>query len=146
MTFQLSTIFFFILVGLSVPLLMLSIGWLLRPVVPTAEKLTVYECGEVPVYQAWFNFNPRFYIVALIFLVFDVEVAFTYPVAAVFRRWVLRGQGAAAFVELGLFVAFLVLGLAYVWRRGDLEWIRQTRRDVLSEVDPAAPHRERRAA
>ena len=127
MHFELASIFFFVVVGLSVPLLMLTLGWLVRPRTPNPEKLTVYECGEVPVRAAWFNFNPRFYIVALVFLVFDVEVAFTYPVAVVFRRWVAVGGGGVAFGELALFVGILALGLAYVWRRGDLDWIRDER-------------------
>ena len=127
MQFELASIFFFVAVGVAVPLTMLTLGWLIRPKVPNATKLTIYECGEVPVQQAWFNFNPRFYIVALIFLIFDVEVAFTYPVAVVFNRWLKRGMGAFAFAELFVFVAILVLGLAYVWRRGDLDWIRDER-------------------
>jgi NADH-quinone oxidoreductase subunit A len=131
MPFQLASIFFFVLVGLSVPLLMLTLGWLVRPSTPNALKRTIYECGEIPTEQAWFNFNPRFYIVALIFLVFDVEVAFTYPVATVFHRFVARGQGGLVFVELAFFIAVLALGLAYVWRHGDLEWIRQSRRDLF---------------
>jgi NADH-quinone oxidoreductase subunit A len=122
--FDLAGIFFFVVVGLSVPLLMLTLGRLVRPHTPNPQKLATYECGELPTQAAWFNFNPRFYIVALVFLVFDVEVAFTYPVAVVFRRWVARGAGAFAFAELGLFVAILALGLAYVWRRGDLNWVR----------------------
>ena len=127
MLFDLSSIFFFVVVGISVPLAMLTLGWLVRPHTPNPEKLTTYECGEPPVEAAWFNFNPRFYIVALVFLVFDVEVAFTYPVAVVFRRWVAVGGGGVAFGELALFVGILALGLAYVWRRGDLDWIRDER-------------------
>jgi NADH-quinone oxidoreductase subunit A len=136
MQFELASIFFFVAVGVGVPLLMLTIGLLLRPKVPNTQKLTIYECGEIPVQQAWFNFNPRFYIVALIFLIFDVEVAFTYPVATVFNRFVKRGQGAFAFFELFVFIAILVLGLAYVWRHGDLEWIRQARQDTLDKLEP----------
>jgi NADH-quinone oxidoreductase subunit A len=127
--FDLSSIFFFVVVGLSVPLLMLTAGWLLRPHTPNPDKLATYECGEIPVQAAWFNFNPRFYIVALVFLIFDVEVAFTYPVAVVFRRWVARGAGTFALGELALFVLILMLGLAYVWRRGDLDWVRDERSD-----------------
>jgi NADH-quinone oxidoreductase subunit A len=123
--FDLAGIFFFVVVGLSVPLLMLTLGRLVRPHTPNPQKLATYECGELPTQAAWFNFNPRFYIVALVFLVFDVEVAFTYPVAVVFRRWVARGTGGLAFLELGVFVAILALALAYVWRRGDLRWIRE---------------------
>ena len=135
MQFELASIFFFVAVGVAVPLTMLTLGWLLRPSTPNATKLTIYECGELPVQQAWFNFNPRFYIVALIFLIFDVEVAFTYPVAVVFNRWVRRGMGGFAFVELFVFIAILALGLAYVWRHGDLEWIRQARQDTLDKMD-----------
>jgi NADH-quinone oxidoreductase subunit A len=152
MQFELSSIFFFVGVGISVPLLMLTVGWLLRPSTPNPDKLMIYECGEVPTQQAWFNFNPRFYIVALIFLIFDVEVAFTYPVATVFRRWVARGMGGFAFAELFVFIAILALGLAYVWRHGDLEWIRQARQDTLDtfdesdRADPTRAEASRKAA
>jgi NADH-quinone oxidoreductase subunit A len=135
MQFELASIFFFVAVGVAVPLTMLTLGWLVRPNVPNAQKLTIYECGELPVQQAWFNFNPRFYIVALIFLIFDVEVAFTYPVAVVFNRWLARGLGSFAFLELVVFIGILVLGLAYVWRHGDLEWIRQARQDTLDKME-----------
>lgn len=124
MLFGLASIFFFIVVGVAVPLLMLTVGRLLRPRAPSALKATTYECGEIPASRAWFNFNPRFYIVALIFLIFDVEVAFTYPVATAFGRWVARGLGGVAFLELFVFIAILALALAYVWRHGDLEWVR----------------------
>ena len=106
----------------------------------------VYECGERPIGNAWFNFNPRFYIVALIFLIFDVEVAFTYPVAVVFNRWVKRGMGGFAFAELLVFILILILGLAYVWRHGDLEWIRQARQDTLDLMDKKTDESDRRKA
>jgi NADH-quinone oxidoreductase subunit A len=132
MQFGLANILFFVAIGVAVPALMLFIGWILRPNMPQKEKSLIYECGEVPVESAWFNFNPRFYIVALIFLIFDVEVAFTYPVAVTFRRYVLLGRGGLAFVELLTFVGILVLGLAYVWKKGDLEWIRRARADAAA--------------
>src|SRR5262245_4318169 len=135
MQFELASIFFFVGVGIGVPLLMLTLGWLIRPKVPSATKLTIYECGEVPVQQAWFNFNPRFYIVALIFLIFDVEVAFNYPVAVVFNSWLKRGMGGFDFGELLVLIALLVLGLAYVCRHVDLEWIRQARQDTLDKME-----------
>jgi NADH-quinone oxidoreductase subunit A len=90
----------------------------------SGEKLATYESGEAPFMPAWFNFNPRFYLVALVFLVFDVEVAFVYPVAVVFRRWVEQGHAGRAAIELFAFVAVLLLALAYVWKKGDLEWVR----------------------
>jgi len=132
MQFGLANILFFVGVGIGVPFLMLFAGWLLRPKTPNARKNMIYECGEVPTEQAWFNFNPRFYIVALIFLVFDVEVAFTYPVATVFRRYVAQSQGSIAFWELITFIGILILGLAYVWKHGDLEWIRRARADAAA--------------
>jgi NADH-quinone oxidoreductase subunit A len=140
MQFNLANILVFVGLALGFLIATLTIGKILRPSTPTPEKAEIYECGEHAVSQAWFNFNPRFYIVALVFLIFDVEVAFTYPVAVVFKRWVASGAGWFAFGELFLFVGILVLGLAYVWRKGDLEWIRKV---VVSESKqtgvPAAP-------
>lgn len=120
-------------------------GKLIRPNHPYAEKLETYECGEAPVGQAWFNFNPRFYIVALIYIVFDVEVAFIYPIAAVFRRWSEQGRGVFALVEVLVFVVILLLGLVYVWVKGDLEWIRSIKGDprgvpnIVTKTAPALP-------
>lgn len=118
---------FMLLAGVFL-LVTLGVGRLLRPHSPTAAKGASYECGEQAMGGGWFNFNPRFYLVALVFLIFDVEAAFTYPVAAVFQRWVARGEGGAAFAEIGAFMAILGLGLAYVWRRGDLDWVRTLKR------------------
>src|SRR6185369_8677476 len=76
----------FFLVAAGFILGSLLIGRLIRPNNMYAEKLETYECGEAPVGPAWFNFNPRFYIIALIYIVFDVEIAFIYPVATFFKR------------------------------------------------------------
>lgn len=105
----------------------LTIGRFLRPTVPSPEKDAVYECGEKPIGGAWFNFNPRFYVVALIFVVFEVEIALTLPVVMVFRKWVFEGHGLLALIELLLFVAVLTAGLIWVWARKDLEWIKGER-------------------
>ena len=129
MEFGLTNIFFFVVVGAGLLFAILVAGWLVRPSTPDVEKQRIYECGEVVTSKAWFNFNPRFYIVALIFLIFDVEVAFTYPVATVFRRFVALGEGGLAFFEMLTFIAILLLGLAYVWKHGDLEWVRRLRAD-----------------
>ena len=85
---------------------------------------------------AWFNFNPRFYIVALIYIIFDVEVAFILPVATVYRRWVVQGMGSLALAEIAAFVGILLLGLVYVWRKGDLEWIRTIKSDARAKAAP----------
>jgi NADH-quinone oxidoreductase subunit A len=128
MFFELANILLFALLAFFTVFILLVIMKLVRPDAPSEMKNTTYECAEPPVGAAWFNFNPRFYIVALVFLIFDVEVAFTYPVAVTFRRWVEDGAGGTAFIELLVFVGILLVGLAYVWAKGDLEWIRKLRR------------------
>jgi NADH-quinone oxidoreductase subunit A len=127
MPFDFANVLVFVVLAALFPFVALLVGRLLRPATPAAAKAAVYECGESPLGAGWFNFNPRFYVVALVFLVFDVEVAFTYPVAVVFRRWVATGEGALAFAEIAAFVLVLALGLAYVWRKGDLEWLATIR-------------------
>jgi NADH:ubiquinone oxidoreductase subunit 3 (subunit A) len=92
---------------------------LLRPVRRSEEKNATYECGEEPVGSAWVQFNIRFYVFALIFIVFDVEAVFLLPWAVVFRD-----LGLLAYLEGLLFIGILVVALAYVWRKGDLAWVR----------------------
>ncbi len=104
---------------------MLVVGSFVRPYNPEPAKLSTYECGELPTGSAWMNFNIRFYLVALIFVIFDVEIAFVMPVATVFREWVLDGRALYAIVELGLFLAVLFVGLVVVWSKGDLEWLKK---------------------
>ena len=106
-------------------------GRFLRPHAPTREKSMIYECGEKPIGHAWFNFNPRFYLIALVFVIFEVEIAFMYPVAAVYKSFIERGKGLLAFAEIFVFVAILAVGLAYVWAMGDLEWVKKLQQDVL---------------
>ncbi len=105
--------------GIAFVLVNLGLWWLLRPSRFSEEKLTTYECGENPQGSAWVQFNIRFYVFALIFIVFDVEAVFLLPWAVVFRQ-----LGVLAFVEGLVFIAILAVGLAYVWRKGDLEWVR----------------------
>ena len=125
MLFQFANVL--VLFGLAIVLcgLMLGLGALLRPSNPQPAKLSTYECGEPPSGPAWINFNLRFYLVALVFVIFDVELAFVYPVAAVFKRWADEGRGGFVFVELGVFLAILMVGLVYVWMKGDLEWLKR---------------------
>jgi NADH-quinone oxidoreductase subunit A len=105
----------------------LLIGRFLRPANPQERKLATYECGEPATGSAWINFNVRFYIVALIFIIFEVEIAFLFPVAAVFRQWIVSGQALFAFAEVFIFIGILFVGLAYAWRKGDLEWVKNVR-------------------
>ena len=104
---------------------MFGLQKLLAPSNPYARKLTPYECGEPPTGRAWINFNVRFYVIALIFVVFEVEVAFVYPIAAVFLDWVKQGHRIYALSEILIFLLILFVGLIYVWAKHDLEWIKK---------------------
>ena len=95
---------------------------ILRPSRFSEEKLTTYECGENPTGSAWVQFNIRFYVFALIFIIFDVEAVFLLPWAVVFRE--LGHAGPLVLMEGLVFIAILAVALAYVWRKGDLEWVR----------------------
>jgi NADH-quinone oxidoreductase subunit A len=165
----------------------LLLGWLLRPRLPNAEKLEVYECGEPTIGSSFVQFDLRFYVVALLFIIFDVEVAFFFPWATVFGKTSQLGSpdmpivatsvdgatiiapaaadrlrelglnvadGAAAadvnaegirqaarqlalvsLGDIGVFFAVLMVGFAYVWRRGDLDWVRAVRTNEGEIVD-----------
>jgi len=118
---------FFVVGVLYGSLLTLGLSYLLRPHDPYAEKLTTYECGIEPVGESWSQFNVRYYLFALVFVVFDVETLFLYPWACVFRTLVsavsLPGMGPFVFWEMMVFLAILTVGYAYAWRKGALEWI-----------------------
>ena len=88
------------------------------------KKDHAYECGEEPVATAWAAFSIRFYVVGLIFIIFDVESVLIFPVAAVFREFNQAGMGAIVLFEILFFVFILVAGIAYCWRKGDLDWIK----------------------
>lgn len=164
----------------------LLLGWLVRPRMPSAEKLEVYECGEPTIGSSFVQFDLRFYVVALLFIIFDVEVAFFFPWAAVFGKATqlsappavaavsavadgndthaavvaarLRELGLSdaaqtmdadpasvqdsarqlaltSFADIGVFFAVLLVGFAYVWKRGDLDWVR-----AISQPRPQPAH------
>lgn len=117
-----NVLIFFIFGALFVVLNVAVLNRILRPTVRQAAKDTTYECGEPPVGSSWVRFDIRFYTVALVFLIFDVEVAFLYPWAVVFQT--LKTVSPAVFLEMFIFVAILVVGFAYVWVKGDLEWVK----------------------
>jgi NADH-quinone oxidoreductase subunit A len=127
MLFDFANVLVFTVLALGFVGVNLFIGRLLRPSNPQVRKLSTYECGEPAMGSAWVNFNIRFYIVALIFIIFEVEIAFIFPVASVFRRWLEGGQGVFAFFEILIFVGILFLGLVYAWVKGDLEWVKKVR-------------------
>jgi NADH-quinone oxidoreductase subunit A len=106
----------------------LLVGKLIRPSKPTDLKLQEYECGETPVGTAWSSFNVRFYVVGLIFIIFDVESALMFPVVSVFKKLNEIGLGGPVLVEILLFLSILVAGIAYCWRKGDLDWVKTYQR------------------
>jgi len=114
-----SSVLIFLVVIVGFLVVNLLVWWLIRPSRFSEEKLTTYECGENPTGSAWVQFNIRFYVFALIFIVFDVEAVFLLPWAVVFRK-----IGMLAYVEGLVFLAILVVALVYVWRKGDLQWVR----------------------
>jgi NADH-quinone oxidoreductase subunit A len=138
MYFNFANVLVFLILGLGLSAMMLGLGRLLRPSNPLAPKLGTYECGEPPTGSAWINFNIRFYLIALIFVIFDVEIAFMYPVVAVFRDWVQSGRGGFALAEMLLFIAVLAVGLVYVWAKHDLEWVKQLPAEQADDLSKAA--------
>ena len=107
----------FAAVGLAFLAISFTLARLLRPNKPSPEKLMPYECGPDPIGPAWYQFNIRYYVYALLFVVFDVEAAFLFPWALVYRQ-----QGWAGFAEMVVFIGILTAGLLYAWRKGALEW------------------------
>ena len=107
----------FFLLGIVFVIAGLLTSRLLRPARPYSGKLSTYECGEEPLGSAWVRFNVRFYVVALIYLIFAVEVVFLFPWALVYRD-----MGMLAFMEMAVFLAILIVGFVYVWAKGDLDW------------------------
>src|SRR5437016_495548 len=155
-------ILLFLAVGVGFIIVNLLVGKLVRPAHPDAEKATIYECGEPTIGSAWVQFDLRFYVVALLFVIFDVEVAFFFPWAVVFgqanavaqqtvapateqeradydtRVRALGGDptkiednakaaktlGWIALWDILVFFGVLLVGFAYLWKRGDLQWVR----------------------
>ena len=169
----------------------LLVGWLVRPANPHEEKQEIYECGEPTIGSSFVQFDLRFYVVALLFIIFDVEVAFFFPWATVFGKSVElmdkdtvvvsatdelspagtglllelgvadpqapthnengqpisgresqeatlhrtgRSMAAMAVLDIGVFFAVLMVGFAYVWKRGDLDWVRAVARQRVGQV------------
>jgi len=113
----------FIVIGIAFVIVSLLMAWLVRPHKPSKVKQSTYECGEIPIGDAWIQFRVGYYIYALIFLVFDVESMFIFPWAASMLGY-SRNAGLAvlAFVDMLIFVGLLAVGLAYAWRKGVLQW------------------------
>lgn len=110
-------VFSFIILSAIFVVITVFVSKLIRPSRPSVEKHTIYECGENPIGTPWIKFNIRFYVVALIFLIFDVEVVLLIPWAYVYQNFGLPG-----FMIGFVFILILAVGMAYEWRKGDLEW------------------------
>lgn len=122
-------IFLYIIGGVLFILVAFFVSRRLRPHRPNLEKLSTYESGEEAIGSAWTQFNIRFYIVALIFLLFEVEILFLFPWATVFANKELIQEtegvwGWFAVIEVVVFIAMLALGLAYAWVHGHLDWVK----------------------
>jgi NADH-quinone oxidoreductase subunit A len=119
----------FIVGGILFLVITLAVSNFLRPNRPNQEKLTTYESGEEPVNNAWTQFNIRFYVIALIFLLFEVELVFLFPWATVFGDAEKIAEtdglwGWFTFIEAFVFIFILVVGLVYVWAKGYLDWVK----------------------
>jgi len=110
-------VFAFLVVGAAIVIGMMALSRLLAPFKRTREKLRTYESGEEPVGQAWGRYPSHFYIFALLFVVFDVEVIFLFPWAVLFRE-----LGWFGLVEMAVFIGILVVGLFYAWKKKALNW------------------------
>jgi NADH-quinone oxidoreductase subunit A len=107
----------FILVGLAFGCVPILLGWLVAPNRPDSEKLSPFECGFEAFEDARMKFDVRYYLVAILFILFDLEIAFLVPWAIV-----LREIGVFGFVSMMIFLAILIVGFIYEWKKGALEW------------------------
>jgi NADH-quinone oxidoreductase subunit A len=107
----------FLIVATGIGIALIIVGNVLGPKRPGADKLSPYECGFSAFEDARMRFDVRYYLVAILFIVFDLEIAFVFPWALVFRE-----LGAFGLVEMGVFLSLLVIGFIYVWKKGALEW------------------------
>lgn len=129
----------FTVAGIGMILAPLLLGKLLRTTLPHPEKDAAYECGEPAIGSSWVQFDLRFYVVALVFIVFDIEIALFYPWAVVYRS-----AGIAALWDMLFFFGVIVVGYLYLWRFGYLDWVRSTAttsrpaREPKSELSTAA--------
>jgi NADH-quinone oxidoreductase subunit A len=110
-------ILMFLFVAVVIACALLVIGWLLGPKRATADKLSPYECGFEAFEDARMKFDVRYYLVAILFIIFDLEIAFLFPWAVVFK-----GIGLSAIVAMAIFLGILVIGFVYEWKKGALEW------------------------
>lgn len=142
---EFGTILIFIFGALTFVTVGLTVAKIIRPDRPNYEKLTTYESGEDTVGSAWGQFNVKFYTVALIFLLFEVEILYLFPWGVIFGdKELIEATDWAwarfALVEMFIFIVVLALGLVYAWRKGFLDWVRPVPKvsDYRSKIPPGA--------
>ncbi len=136
MLFDFGAVGLFVLVGIAFIYGTLILGYFVRPSRFEPQKKAIYECGEPSVGSAWIRYNIRFYTIALVYLIFDVEAIFLFPVALVLKEFKGHGLGALALMEIIFFAAILLVGLAYAWRYGNLDWIRPSELNSAPTAEP----------
>ena len=114
-------------VALGIPLGMMGVSWLLRPSVPEQGKRATYESGEIPTGNTRIRFNIQYYMVALLFVVFDIETVLIFPWTVIYRSAVAEVGLVPALVPMLVFIGVLVVGLVWAWRNGAVQWIRNPR-------------------
>ena len=127
MTLDYQAVFVFLLIGFFAVVAGMWVLGIVRPKNDTEEKLMTYECGKDPFGDGQIRFDMRFYTIALVFVVFDVEIAFLFPWAKVYQAFIGEGNGGIALFEGLIFIVILFIGLIYVWAKGDLEWVKTFR-------------------
>jgi NADH-quinone oxidoreductase subunit A len=127
MTLDFAAVIIFFVVGFLFLFALLTAGAIVRPKAPNPEKSLPYECGIPPVGPPWIQFNIRFYTLALIFLIFDVEIAVLYPCSVL-----IRDLPGVVLMDVLAFIGILGIGLAYLWIRGDLEWVKTMHSGVVT--------------
>jgi len=129
MLIDFANVFLFAALAVGFVALILAVGKLIRPDNPNPLKRSVYECGEIPIGPGFSQFNMRFYLIAFVFVIFDVEIAFMYPVTVIFRDLMQSGWGLLAFTEIAIFILILLVGFVYAWSQGGLDWVKTLSND-----------------
>lgn len=120
----------FLAFGIGFVIVNLLVGAIVRPHAPNPEKSSIYECGEPTIGSSWVQFDLRFYVVALFYLIFDVEVALIWPIAIVYQK-----HAGAALVVGGIFMGIIIIGFIYEWYSGSLDWIRSSVNTTLGKAE-----------
>lgn len=115
----------FFIAGILFVFIALFLSRLLAPSKPDPMKQVAYECGEKPVGLSWIQFNIRFYVIALAFIIFDVETILILPAIVSYVQALKQFRGPFVFIEVLFFVGVLLFGLAYLWAKGDLDWVKR---------------------